>query len=95
MSKGLPPDWFFLLVAAGAFALSWLAARLDRLGKQLEAISASVREEMAKLHGDGARAHEIVREWQEDRAWQKKNIRPRWMIWAGIGAASLAGWWFT
>jgi hypothetical protein len=36
-------EWTYLLVAG--FAWWWLAARLDRLGKQLEAVSHLVRQE--------------------------------------------------
>jgi Na+/proline symporter len=36
-------EWTYLLIAG--FAWWWLAARLDRLGKQLEAVSYLVRVE--------------------------------------------------
>jgi hypothetical protein len=89
------PDWFYLLVAVVAFALSWLAARLDRLGKQLEAVSASIREEMANLQGNEERASEILKEWKEDRDWQKKNAPRYWLMWAIIGVAAFGWWWWS
>jgi hypothetical protein len=54
------PEWAYLLVAGAAFALSWLAWRLDRLGKQLEAVSSLIRQEMAELLGNEDRAREIL-----------------------------------
>jgi hypothetical protein len=43
-------DWSYLLV--GAFLVWWFAARLDRLGKQLEAVSMLVGIEMAEVVGN-------------------------------------------
>jgi type VI protein secretion system component VasF len=87
------PEWTYLLVAGAAFALSWLAWRLDRLGKQLEAVSSLIRQEMAELLGNEDRAREILNEWKENRAEQKK-LAPHWIVWAVIGAVALAYWWF-
>jgi hypothetical protein len=72
-----------------------LAARLDRLGKQLEAVSYLVRVEMAELIGNEDRANELLEERRQDREEEKKANRQMWITWAVIGAAALAWWWFT
>jgi hypothetical protein len=86
-------EWTYLLVAGCAWW--WLAARLDRLGKQLEAVSHLVREEMAELVGNKDRAKELLEEWTQDQAEEKKDKRRFWITWGVIGAAALAWWWFT
>jgi hypothetical protein len=65
--------WTYLLVAGCAWL--WLAARLDRLGKQLEAVSHLVRQEMAELVGNEDRAKELLEEWTQDQAEEKKDKR--------------------
>ena len=77
------------------FARLWLAARLDRLGKQLEAVSALVRQEMAELVGNEERANELLEEWRQDRDAGKKATRQVWITWGVIGAGALAWWWFS
>jgi hypothetical protein len=84
---------FFFLAALGAWM--WLAWRLDRLGKQLEAVCGVLQVEMAELVGNEDRANEILRERREDRDEAKKATRQFCVTWAVIGAAALAWWWFT
>jgi cell division protein FtsB len=85
-------NWAFLLAVA---ALVWLGYRLDRLGKQLEAVCAVLQVEMAELVGNENRAKEILREREEDRAEAKKANRQFWITWGVIGAVALAWWWYT
>jgi type VI protein secretion system component VasF len=82
-----------LIYLLTAFAFWW---RLDRLAKQLEAVSYLVRQEMAELVGNEERARELRDEWKQDQDEQKKAIRRMWIFMAGvIGASALAWWWFT
>ena len=82
-----------LIYLLTAFAFWW---RLDRLAKQLEAVSHLVRQEMAELVGNEERARELRDEWKQDQDEQKKAIRRMWIFMAGvIGASALAWWWFT
>jgi hypothetical protein len=83
--------YFYLLVAG----FVWLWWRFNRLGKQLEAVSTLVREEMAELLGNEERAEELRREWKQDRDEEKKANRQMWITWGVIGAVALAWWWFT
>ena len=70
--------------------------RLDRLAKQLEAVSHLVRQEMAELVGNEERARELRDEWKQDQDEQKKAIRRMWIFMAVvIGASAFAWWWFT
>jgi hypothetical protein len=83
----------YLLVAG--FVFFWLVWRLERLGKQLEAVSHLLQMEMAELIGNEERANELREEWRQDRAERKKENRQMWITWGVIGAAALAWWWFT
>jgi hypothetical protein len=86
-------EWGYFLI--GGFGWFWLAARLDRLGKQLEAVSYLVRQEMAELVGNKERTRELLDESKHDRDEQEKATRPAWMVTALFCAAMLAWWWFT
>jgi hypothetical protein len=86
-------EWTHLLVAAAV--IWWFAARLDRLGRQLEAVSHLVRREMAQLMGKQARVKELLEEREQDRAAEKMEKRQTWLGLALFGAAALAWWWFT
>jgi hypothetical protein len=79
-------EWGFLLAAGIAF---WW--RLDRLGKQLEAVSRLVIHEMAELLGNEERLQELVEEWRQDQAEAKRATRQFLITWGIIGAAVL-GW---
>jgi hypothetical protein len=82
-----------LIYLLTAFAFWW---RLDRLGKQLEAVSHLVRQEMAELVSNEERARELRDEWKQDQDEQKKAIRRMWIFMAVvIGASAFAWWWFT
>ena len=72
-----------------------VAARLDRLGKQLEAVSHLVRQEMAELLGNEDRVEELLEEWRQDRVEQKKANRQFLITWGVVGAGALAWWWYT
>ena len=82
-------EWTFLLAFAPWL---WLVYRLDRLGKQLEAVCAVLQVEMAELVGNEDRANEILRERREDRAEAKKANKQFWVFWGLIGAGTLAWW---
>jgi hypothetical protein len=86
MSKA---EWVYLLVA---FAFWW---RLDRLGKQLEAVSHLVRQEMAELLGNEDRVQEMLEEWRQDEAEQKKANRQTLIAYGVVGAVALAWWWYS
>ena len=68
-----------VLAIAGAFLLVMFG--LQRLGRQLEAVSYSIREE---LHTDETRKEELLREWTNER-----DRNPHWtlvlMFWLLIG----------
>jgi len=82
-------EWGFLLAAGIAF---WW--RLDRLGKQLEAVSRLVIQEMAELLGNEDRVQELVEEWRQDQVEAKRATRQSLIGWGIIGAAALAWWWY-
>ena len=81
-----------LIYLLTAFAFWW---RLDRLGKQLEAVSHLVRQEMAELVGNEDRVQEMLEEWRQDEAEQKKANRQTLIAYGVVGAGALAWWWFT
>jgi hypothetical protein len=62
--------------------------RINRLGKQLEAVCASIKEELVP---DEDRKQEILREWKETQKEAAKPARQFWFFW-GIIAAVILGW---
>ena len=86
-------DWTYLLV--GGFVLWWFAARLHRLGRQLEYSTYRILREMAELQGKKDRAKELREELEQNRAAAKMETRQTWLGLALFGAVALAWWWFT
>jgi hypothetical protein len=84
-----------LIIIGGILAWVWLAWRLDRLGKQLEAVSILLQIEMAEVVGNEARANELYEERRQDLAEQKRAKRQFWITWGVIGAGVLAWWWYS
>jgi hypothetical protein len=76
-------------------AWCWLWWRLDRLGKQLEAVSFVRQIEMADVVGNEERVKELLEERTQDQAEKKRAIRQFLITWGVIGAAALAWWWFS
>jgi hypothetical protein len=75
--------WF---IAAVVLAILWL--RMDRLGRQLEAIDAGLRAEISP-----AREREILAEWKENRDQQAKDTRIQLIVWGIILAVIYGGLW--
>jgi hypothetical protein len=82
-------QWTIYLLIAIAGGVVLVMARLDRLGKQLEAVLASIRYD---LELDPDRKKEIMREWKESEKQQAKDARVFWISWAVIGSAVALGW---
>ena len=78
-------DWT-IYVLVGSVVL--LMLRLDRLGKQLEAVCANIKSELAPSED---RRREILSEWKQEKDEAAKDARRQWIIW-GIIAALLVGW---
>ena len=77
-------DWTIYVVIGAAFMILW---RLDRLGKQLEAICANIKEELTP---DEDRKHEILSEWMESKKQQTKDNLQFWIFWGIVGATIIA-----
>jgi gas vesicle protein len=78
-------DWT-IFVVVGSVVL--LMLRFDRLGKQLEAVCANIKSELAPSED---RRREILSEWKEAKDEAAKEARQQW-IGAGIVGALLLGW---
>jgi hypothetical protein len=77
-------DWsvyIFVFVMAAI-----LMARLDRLGKQLEAVHASIRMDVARTEDE---RDEIMSEWKQTTKDATKEARQFWIFWGVVGAAAL------
>jgi hypothetical protein len=61
-------------------------ARLDRLGKQLEAVCALIRADVARTE-DGR--EEIMDNWKQAKKDSAKETRQFWIFWGIVGAAIL------
>lgn len=64
-----------------------IMARLDRLGKQMEAVSALIRSDLART--------EIIGEWKGNKAQAAKDARQFWTFWGIVGAAALCCYLFS
>lgn len=64
--------------------------RLERLGKQIEAVSSRIRIDGARTEEERA---EIMAEWKENQDTERKERRLFWVFW-GIMLALAAGMWF-
>ena len=84
-------NWTIYLLIAIAGWVILVMARLDRLGKQLEAVSASIKHD---LEPDADRKKEIMREWKESEKQQAKDARVFWISRAVIWGAAALGWAF-
>jgi hypothetical protein len=62
-------------------------ARLDRLGKQLEAVCALIRADVASNEDD---RKEIMDDWKQAKKDSTKETRQFWIFWGIVGAAILA-----
>ena len=69
-------------------ALLLVIARLDRLGRQFEAVSALIRSELVT---DEHRKDEIISEWKNAQKETAKEARRFWIFWSIVGAVVL-GW---
>jgi hypothetical protein len=78
-------DWIVYGLGASVFLLMW---RLDRLGKQLEAVCAIIRIDLAPSE---ARRGKFLTERKQAREDAAKEQRQQW-IGAGIVGALLLGW---
>ena len=78
-------DWTIYVIIGAAFMV---LARLDRLAKQLEAVNADIKAELAP---NELRAREILSEWREARQEAAKEARRFWIFW-GIVAVLVVGW---
>ena len=79
---------YLLIMIAGGLVL--IMGRLERLGKQVEAVMMNILHE---LELDPDRKKEIMREWKDGQKQQAKDARQFWIFWAVIGALAL-GWAF-
>ncbi len=80
-------EFDILLVIAFGYVL-W---RLDRIGRQIEAVSADIKVEVAELLGNEERASETLREWKENKQQATKDTRQMLIFW-GVIAALYIGW---
>jgi hypothetical protein len=75
-------DQYWIVVVFVATAI--IMTRLDRIGRQLEAVCMMIRADLPINDRD-----EIMREWKENRAQEKKGARQFWIFWGVVGAAAL------
>jgi hypothetical protein len=77
-------DWTIYVILGCAFYIVW---RIDRLGRQLEAVCANIKAELSSPD----RADEILREWKEEKNQQAKDQRVQ-LIFAGVIVAVAIAW---
>lgn len=63
---------------------SVLMLRFDRLGKQLEAVSAMIRADLARTEEQRS---EILQEWKKTKKQAAKDERQFWFFWGVVVAA--------
>jgi hypothetical protein len=75
------------IVILGLVFVTW---RLDRLGKQLEAVCTNIKVELTP---DDDRKRELIKEWKENTGRQSKDARQSFIFWALVIGGAMA-WWF-
>ncbi|XSC42000.1 hypothetical protein ACF1BQ_025575 [Bradyrhizobium sp. RDT10] len=78
--------WMIFVVVGVLTAM--IMARLDRLGKQIEAVSVMIRSDLAR---SGEERDEVIQEWNDNKQQAAKDARQFWAFWGIVGAAAL-GW---
>jgi hypothetical protein len=63
-----------------------LMVRLDRLGKQLEAIGVSIRADFARTEEERS---EIINDWKEGKKQATRDAWLFWIFWSVVGAVGL------
>lgn len=63
--------------------------RLDRLGRQVEAVRDTLQMEVARTP---ERRAELSTEWKENRELEAKDKRQFWWTWSIIGVVVILGW---
>jgi hypothetical protein len=80
MIGGVTPTIFVLAMAA------IVLARLDRLGRQVEAVSIHIRADISRTAEE---REEILSEWKEAQKESAKDARQFWIFWGIVGVAAL------
>jgi hypothetical protein len=83
----LGAEWFTPTTVLIVIAVVLIRARLERLGKQIEAVKVSIISECAPTQ---EQRNDVVRDWQQNRKEERKAARQFWIFWGIIGAALLA-----
>jgi hypothetical protein len=73
-----------IFIVVGVMA-TMIMARLDRLGKQLEAVSAIIRSDLARTEEE---RDDILREWKDSKQEAAKDARQFWTFWGVVGAVA-------
>ncbi|SHK85709.1 hypothetical protein SAMN05444159_4372 [Bradyrhizobium lablabi] len=84
MGSSMGNDWFVYVYMFGITAI--VLMRLDRLGKQIEAVCAEIRADVARTEED---RQEILDDWKQSRKDAAKDARQFWIFWGVIGVAAL------
>jgi len=77
-------DWSIYIFVFVIAAI--LLARMDRLGKQLEAVSARIRADLARTEDDRSEVMSDLKQSQKDQA---KDARLSWIFWGIVVVAAL------
>ena len=81
-------DWGYYGLIIGIFVI---LLRLERLGKQIEAVSTRIRIDVARTKEE---RDEIMTKWKETLDTKRKDRRQFWIFW-GIMLALAVGVWFV
>jgi hypothetical protein len=84
-------DHWIIFIIVGVMG-TMIMARLDRLGKQVEAVSAIIRSDLARTEGE---RDNILREWKENQQQAANDARQFWTFWSIVGATALGWYVFT
>jgi hypothetical protein len=72
-------------------AFGYVVWRLDRIGRQIEAVNVHIRVEIAELLGNEERARETLRDWKESKMQVAKDTLQMLIFW-GVIVALYVGW---
>jgi hypothetical protein len=84
------PEWAPYLAIYIAVAV--VLGRLDRLGRQLEAVSSVIRSDLATT---AERKAELLSNWRDGQQEATKEARQSWVFWGVMGGVALLVWFGT
>jgi hypothetical protein len=87
-------EWWAVVVCLIGFAFL-VMRRLNRIGRQIEAVGRVVQPEVTEAVGNEERKYELLREWDEQKQRAAQDRRQGWWGFAIVSALLVAATMFS